>query len=177
MKNCLALFLLVLSVTATATATTSRENRANKIVETTVQFGFDYRAAPVQLSAMYFLNADHLVGLKVGTHNSALTKQTNVAAQYKWYAENSFYFAGEVFYLNTREDLNGFLIFQDEELAEYKSLGAGIRIGNQWTWRDSFTLGCDWIGIGRRIGTFKKDSDRLEDTTYTLLNVIVGMTF
>ncbi len=162
-----------------ALGASSQENRANKKFEFTLQVGADYRMSPTQLAVMYFINSDNLIGLKAGDDRTGREHQTNVAIQYQHYTSNSFYVAGEVFYLNTTEDLDGFWadIFNiQREYARYSSLGAGIRIGNQWSWQN-FTLGCDWIGIGRRVGSFRKETDKLIDETYTLLNVKVGASF
>ncbi len=169
---------LLLSLPIVCHSGTSAEERKGKKVELTVQAGGDYRMNPTQLSAMYLLDDANLLGLKVGSDKSNEERQTNVAVQYKHYFENSFYLAGEMFYLNTREDVNGFwgpIIYQ-RDYADYRSLGAGIRIGNQWTW-ERVTLGCDWIGFGQRFGTFQKETSRLKDSTFTILNVIFGVSF
>lgn len=161
-----------------STASTSEENRAGKKFEATFQAAlFDYRASTSQVSAMYFIEPNQLLGLKLGTRDGG-EKQTNIALQYKRYLGNSFYMAPEIFYLNSREDVNGIFgdIFSSHDYANYSSMGAGFRIGNQWTWKH-FTLGCDWVGIGQRLGTFRKDTSRLNDTTYTFLNVIIGASF
>lgn len=171
------IILFLLCCSCNLFAATSLENRAGKKLELTFQAGGDYRTIPAQLSAMYFLDTNHLLGLKVGEFSGDNSHQTNLALQYKYYASNSFYLAGEVFYLNTREDVNGlFAILNDREYAEYKSMGAGIRIGNQWTWKN-FTMGCDWFGIGRRVGTFEKESDKLISETFTFFNFIIGASF
>ncbi len=177
MKIQLAALLMILPVVCNSA--TSTDGRNGKIIELTVQAGVDYRMSPTQLSAMYFLNSDNLLGFKVGSDRTIEERQTSVAVQYKHFLENSFYVSGEIFYLNTREDVNYFwesVFRKNGDYADYKSLGAGIRIGNQWTWK-YFTLGCDWIGYGRRFGTFQKDTHKLNMNTYTLLNVIVGVSF
>ncbi len=177
MKNLLAGLILALPVVCHSG--TSSEERTGKKIELTVQAGVDYRMSPTQLSAMYFFDAHNLLGIKVGSDRTIEERQTNVAIQYKHYFENSFYVAGEIFYLNTREDVNYFwesVFRKNGDYADYKSLGAGIRIGNQWTWKH-VTLGCDWIGYGRRIGTFQKDTPKLNMNTFTLLNVIFGVSF
>jgi hypothetical protein len=170
--------VLILTLPFVCYSETSADNRNGKTVELTVQAGVDYRMSPTQLSAMYFFTADDLLGLKVGADRTSEERQTSVAVQYKHYFENTFYLAAEMFYLNTREDVNGVwgTIFNQQDYADYTSLGAGVRIGNQWTWKH-VTLGCDWIGYGRRIGTFQKDTPKLNTNTFTLLNVIVGVSF
>ena len=179
MKHIIPLIVLVISFALSAA--TSEENRADKKYELTFQAGMDYRMYPAQIAAMYFLDDNNLVGFKLGNAQDEDEEetQTNIALQYKHYASNSFYVAGEVFYLNTREDVHWIIddILQiKNDNAEYTSLGAGIRIGNQWTWKH-FTLGCDWIGVGHRFGTFKKDTDDLSNMTFTVLNIIIGASF
>jgi hypothetical protein len=176
MQKILAALILIIPIVCHSG--TSLEDRTGKKVELTVHAGIDYRMSPTQLSAMYFLDANNLLGVKVGADRTIEERQTNVAIQYKHYLGNSFYLAGEVFYLNTREDVYGVWgsILNQHDYADYKSLGAGIRIGNQWTWKH-VTLGCDWIGYGRRFGTFQKDTPKLSMNTFTLLNVIFGVSF
>ncbi len=173
-KHLLIAFTFLLSLNALAL--TSSESRANKKFESTLQLGFDYRMATFQASVMYFLNADNLIGLKAGTISNT-ESQTNFALQYKHFFGNSFYMAGEGFYLRTREDVDGVILNNAlHDFARYESLGAGARIGNQWTW-EHFTMGCDWVGFGRRFGTFRKDTDSLNDTTITLGNFYLGASF
>ncbi len=172
------LVLIVILSSFSAHAKTSGENRNGKKLEITLQSGVDYRMSPTQVSAMYFINQDNMIGVKSGTDRTTHERQTNFALQYKHYGSNSFFVAGELFYLNTREEVNGLWgdLFDQQEYAEHSSLGAGIRIGNQWTWK-YVTVGCDWIGIGQRFGTFKKETSKLNDTTLTLLNIIIGTSF
>lgn len=173
------LFLIVTLMPLCGLAASSRENRANKKLELTVQVGLDYRMSPEQVSAMYFLNSDNLIGVKIGADREGKNeRQTNAAIQYKHFTGNSFYFVPEIFYLNTRENITSWLNWRGnkDEFAEYRSMGAGIRIGNQWTWKN-FTVGCDWVGVGHRIGTFKKETHKLEQTTFTLLNFMIGASF
>ncbi len=161
-------------------AASSLEGRSNKKYEFTFQTGGDYRMSPSQLAGMYFIDANNLIGLKLGVDRTGEDFQTSIATQYKRYFGNSFYTAGEVFYLNTREDTTGLIneIFSLNKSrdAQYTSLGAGIRIGNQWTWKH-FTLGCDWIGVGHRLVSFKKESPHLDDTVFTFFNFIIGASF
>ncbi len=173
-------FILVASllVSISLNAASSEQNRSDKKIETTLQLASqDYRLPNLALSGMYYLTPKDLLGLKFGSLHGK-ENQDSVAVQYKRYFGNSFYAAPELFYLRTHEEINGFWgdVFNLREFASYTSLGAGIRIGNQWTW-ENFTLGCDWIGIGQRFGSFRKDTNKLQDTTFTLLNLIIGMSW
>lgn len=171
------LLVLLSLLSVTAFADTSTAERARKSLEISVQSGGDYRMSPTQFSIMKFIDGDNLIGLKGGSDREGKEMQTHFAIQYKHYASNSFYIAPEIFYLNSREEENWLYgIFGiPRKYAQYTSLGAGIRIGNQWTWKH-FTLGADWIGVGTRFGTFKKEAD-LDNTTFTILNVIAGISF
>lgn len=177
MKKLLLVSLLTLPLFSFAD--TSESERGKNKWEITVQAGGDYRMTPTQGSVMYHLDQDTLIGFKGGTDRESNESQTSFALQSKHYTGNSFYVAPEIFYLNTNEDVDWFIsdIFNiKSEYARYISMGVGVRIGNQWTW-DTFTLGCDWIGVGRRVGTWRKDTDNLSDTTVTVLNVIAGVSF
>jgi hypothetical protein len=180
MKYAFITLLILMAMAPVAWSSTSLENRGDKTIELSLQVGQDYRMSPTQLGGMYFINPNNLIGLKVGIDRQGHESQTSIALQYKYYTGNSFYFAGEAFYLNSREEINGYYartVFNlKEEYANYKSLGAGIRFGNQWTWKH-FTFGCDWLGVGHRFGTFTKDTSKLSDTTVTLLNFIIGASF
>jgi hypothetical protein len=172
--------LILLITPLAAGANSSQEARASKTYEATIQAGGDYRMSPTSLALMYFFNADNLLGLKAGVDRTGVEHQTNIALQFKHYASNSFYVAPEIFYLNTNEDvIGGFWsdVFNiQREYARYSSMGAGIRIGNQWTWK-YVTVGCDWVGIGHRFGTWRRETRNLHSTTYTIMNFIVGVSW
>ena len=117
-----------------------------------------------------FLNSDSLVGLRFGARASHQENQTNVTLQYKRFTDNSFYLAPEIFYLNYTEKFNR---SKDDELT---GMGLGLRLGNQWQW-DNFTLGCDWVGIGRTMVYFKSTTSDKNFYTVTLANVYLGWSF
>lgn len=173
-------FTLVLFLTQGLTwAESSEAERAKKSFELTVSAGVDYRLSPTQLAAYYFMDKNNLLGLKAGVDRNGEERQTNFALQYKHFTGNSFYVAPEVFYLNTREDEAWFIndLFNiKKQYAEYVSMGVGVRIGNQWSWRH-FSLGVDWIGYGRRVGIFRRDTETLSDNTWTLFNLYAGLSF
>lgn len=136
--------------------------------------------SPTQAAAYYFFDKNNLLGFKAGVDRTNDESQTNFALQYKHFTGNSFYIAPEIFYLNTREE-SRIPIFSeifniDGEMEEYISLGAGVRIGNQWSWRH-FSIGVDWIGYGRRVGIFKRSSSNATENTWTLLNIYAGLSF
>jgi hypothetical protein len=63
----------------------------------------------------------------------------------------------------------------DDDL-KLTGLGTGIRVGNQWQWKH-FTLGCDWVGIGRVLSYFKYSESEKNFYTVTLMNVYLGWSF
>jgi len=168
-----------IAISGLVRAESSEGERAKKSIELTVSAGVDYRMSPTQFAAYYFLDKNNLLGLKAGADRNSEERQTSVAFQYKHFTGNSFYIAPEIFYLNTREDdtwlLKLFNINVDG-YSEYVSMGAGVRIGNQWSWRH-FSIGADWIGYGRRIGVFRRDNDKASENTWTLLNIYAGLSF
>lgn len=180
MKQLLSSILLIFTISLSTFAATSESNRADKTWEILAQnAAFEYRMPTSQLSASYFLNAQNLLGFKAGIGANGKEKQTNFALNWKHYFGNSFYVTSEVFYLNTLENESWFIdtLFQfEKKYAKYTSMGAGIRIGNQWSW-NHFTLGCDWFGLGSRVGVFNRDSDDLSKLTMTLLNLTLGFAF
>lgn len=169
----LLLSLMLVLCSFNSWSATSQENRQNKVLEIAILSGFDYTNSVDQLQVSYFLDQDNLIGLKAGKGGNGKEKQTDFALQYKHYAGNSFYLAGEIMYLNTLEDTDWIL---GDKYSKYTSLGAHIRIGNQWSWKN-FTLGCDWIGVGQRFVVFTKEDPSYYDTTLTLLNVLIGFSF
>lgn len=158
----------------------SAAESTESILDVTLQAGIDYRMSPTQLSVMYWPNPTNQIGLKAGVDCEGEERQTNVSLISKHFLKNSFYVSPEIFYLNTREKeswwLEDNLFNLKATYAEYVSMGAGIRIGNQWIIKH-FTLGLDWIGVGRRFGTFRRDSKNSAVTTYTLLNIYAGISF
>ncbi len=148
----------------------SEEKRVSLKYQTTLHFGIDYHASTTQLGFSKFLNSDSLLGLRFGARESNKENQTNVTFQYKRFTDNSFYFAPEIFYLNYTEK------FSRSKDYEQTGMGLGIRLGNQWQW-DNFTLGCDWVGIGRTMVYFKSTASDKNFYTVTLANVYLGWSF
>lgn len=175
MKKLLLVLSLLFSIGAFAR--TSEEIRAEKTLEVYYKGGYDYRMGTNQVGFSYFLNARNLLGARVGAASSDGERQTNITVDYKYFLSNSFYVAPEVFYLNTVEDEAWFLTpFFKQSTVKYTSMGAGFRIGNQWS-GEHFSFGVDWVGIGRRLGTFHKDSDVVNNTTVTVLNLTLAFHF
>lgn len=152
----------------------------DSLFDITVQAGWDYRMPTYQVSAMYWLNPTNQLGVKAGANKSDGEAQTVFSLQYKHFLKNTFYISPEIYYLNTREKESWW--FTDEifglkaKYSEYTSMGAGVRIGNQWVVHH-FTFGIDWFGIGRRFGTFRKDNKDSNDYTITAFNIYAGLSF
>lgn len=127
------------------------------------------------LTGAYFLNSRSLIQVEyLSSNNSSSflsstyeTKHKTISAYYKRFAGNSFYWKTGLDYSqlrytdtydywysvgNVRRELEGNLVT------------ASFVIGNQWQW-DTFTLGCDWIGVSLPVtsDTTKKMATRIED--------------
>jgi hypothetical protein len=79
----------------------------------------------------------------------------SLGVHYKKFNGNSFYYHMGIDY----RTVNFSHSYVDQTLNyDYSFSGnvtsLGIAIGNQWQW-ESFTLGCDWIGLSRSIGSNK----------------------
>ncbi len=171
------IFVLSLLFSFSSIARSSQEIRADKKFEVLYKGGYDYRMATNQFGISYFLNGDNILGARVGSIKDDDESQTNVSLEYKHFFSNSFYIAPEAFYLNTVEDELWFLSpLIKVNTTKFTSMGAGVRIGNQWSW-EYISFGLDWVGIGQRIGTFHKDAGTVNKTTFTLLNLTLAVHF
>lgn len=173
------IFCLFISAQFT-TAATSREERANLDFQAGIMTGLDHKLATTQLMLSVFLNQDDMIVLKGGEGEGDEEEgdeeyQTVVGLQYKHFTGNSFYLAPELFYINYTEndDTPSFFDRKDERIT---ALGLSFKIGNQWQWKH-FTVGCDWVGLGRTLIHFNRTDDFLSDLSFTLLNVYVGWSF
>lgn len=147
----------------------SKTERKKLNYQATIHFGIDYLVSTTQIGFSKFGPDDSLFSLRFGQRHSADESQYNTTFQYKKFINNSFYYAPEVFYLNYLEDRDG----EDLKLT---GIGAGIRVGNQWQWKN-FTLGCDWFGMGKVFSYFTYSGDEKNFYTVTLLNVYAGWSF
>jgi hypothetical protein len=148
----------------------SRENRFPLRYQGTLHFGPDYRASTTQVTVAKFLAPDTLLGLRLGHRRSNLEDQLSGALQYKRFVDNSFYVAPEIYYLNYFEDMTYGRDF------EVIGLGIGVRVGNQWQW-ENFTMGVDWIGVGKNLAHFRRSDPGTDVYTATLFNFYLGLSF
>ena len=77
--------------------------------------------------------------------------------------------------------LGGELIGRSYEgRTSFADTGLGLKIGNQWQW-DSFTMGCDWVGVSKSLAMLEQNGDKDADypnaTNVTLVNFYLGATF
>lgn len=162
---------LIYLMAGEALATSSLEMRKLKQYEASLQYGADYQRYPWQLMLARVLDEKQVLGIKMGLSNAAAISQFNFGLQYKYFTGNSFYFAAEVYYLNY-ESVNFF-----QQNKDFNALGLGLRLGNQWHWQH-FTLGVDWLGIGRNLIFWRKDNGALaKSPTVTVLNGYIGLAF
>lgn len=91
-------------------------------------------------------------GGNISSH--AFTKTSSYGIHFKHFTGNSFYYRIGADYRTVEYKYN----FQSEEMGfNGDSITASFYIGNQWQW-DSFTLGCDWVGLSAPISSKIKDS-------------------
>ena len=172
-----SLLILIALLPLCVWGASSREERQNKKFEISVSSGFDYIDYTYGVTLSKFIDADNVISLKGGFNNEGDDEQTHAAFQYKHFFGNSFYLAPEVYYFHFFEKNPNHDNIFDLSVDRISSLGLGVRIGNQWSWKN-FTLGVDWIGIGKHLITWSKDQDDLDlGYSATLLNFYVGWSF
>lgn len=151
-------------------------NRATKNWDVQLSWGADYTLITQQLIIGKYLTANDIIGLKGGhgkvKYGDWTDHQLNISLFYKKFLANSFYISPEVVYLKLEETEDDPVFDQDNEF--YRGFGAGVRIGNQWNWTN-FTIGCDWIGLGKLFLASENTENR--STYATLLNFYAGWSF
>lgn len=157
----------------------SEANRKKHSYQAILAYGPDYNEVTTQIGFYKFLNSDQLIGLKMGYAENEISKsrdgsQLNISAEFKQFLGNSFYFATSFIYLKQDYFQHDYYVEQDNSF--YRGFGAGLRIGNQWSW-EHFTIGCDWIGIGTKFIHLEKDGDDVHNSFATLLNTYIGYSF
>ena len=161
-----------------ASEETSYQVRAKKSFEVLVNHGYDYREVANQLTVGAFLDGQNILGFKVGQQASTEfgKRQFVAGVQLKHFFGNTFYAAPEVYYLNFYDNHEGQSATRSDD--QVRSIGLGLRIGNQWQW-NHFTIGCDWLGAGVNAINFKNELTKndSEKLSYTILNAYVGYNF
>lgn len=155
----------------------SQEIRREKSYEVALSWGADYRAVTNQLILSKYLKSDQVVGFKIGygkdDNGDDEITQFNITLNYKEFFSNSFYVSPEITYLRFDEIDTENDFFSDED-EFYRGGGIGVRIGNQWHGKN-FTIGCDWIGIGKLVFSTRNNGDF--ENYATLLNTYIGYSF
>jgi hypothetical protein len=159
---------LLSSIPMLLMAAPSREERQRLKYQALFMTGQDHRTMAEQLAVGKFLEPDSMLILKGGQGKFQERYQSVFGLQYRHFTGNSFYVAPELYYFN-------FTKRQDQRADDrVTALGASFRIGNQWQWKH-FTVGADWIGIGRNLVSWNSTSKFVgSNVTYTLLNLQVG---
>jgi len=110
------------------------------------------------LSAGFFIDRQSMILAEVSqssiTYSFLGTREiesTTAGIHYKRFLGNSFYVRGGVDYRKVDfKDVSDYSIWTSSTNSTMsftgESLAASLVIGNQWQW-DTFTLGCDWIGV------------------------------
>lgn len=176
MKN-LIFTILILVVSSMVHAATSSENRQKLKYEAGWRFGSDFALATGnEISVGKYLESDELLSLRIGTgededddnSRDKKRKQFVTALQLKHFEDNSFYISPGLYYLNYFEDEKN----NSKPSGHHSVLGVDLRIGNQWQW-SHWTIGADWIGIGRNV-MYWSNSSNIGNNVWTFLNVQVA---
>ena len=182
---------------------TSAYHRMNKKFSVTGQpLGFAVGSIPSYgANVGYFINRNMVGQLEFteGKLNYLFfdIRATTVAANLKIFTGNSFYIKSGVAYRKVAVDNVLCLLCKDpaSSFGYNEALAAELAIGNQWQW-DTFTLGCDWIGLmvpvanlrsnsgdtSRFTQSEKDDVDRMwnvigRTTSSQLVRLYLGVTF
>jgi hypothetical protein len=176
----------------------SMKNRMDKKFSLNAAIGgLAYSTTSTAFEGSYFLKPNMLVTLQYSKLGGTSENTDNdTAADEVWkrdglghvfsagikkFESNSFYYKPEI-YSRTQEFVhstssNSTELFS-KETAFINDIGVSFKIGNQWQW-ESFTLGCDWIGITRSMTASKISSNiySYEKNSTTLLNFYMGASF
>lgn len=91
-----------------------------------------------------------------------------IGARYKQFVTNSFYWHGGLASRSSKASLYAVEKYGDESTkiasVDYSDLGLTLAIGSQWQW-DTFTMGCDWIGIYAPVVKTKSDYESSNEDT------------
>jgi hypothetical protein len=152
----------------------SEEVRATREYEALIHVGYDYRLDSTQGSIGKHLDKDNVISFKAGSGSDSAHRQFSAAFQFKHFEGDSFYVAPELYYVNYFNSNDD--DYYDLDPGHFSAAGLGVRIGNQWHLKH-FTLGFDWIGIGRNIVYWTNTYEEKYDYTITLLNMSLGYSF
>ena len=157
--------VVVLKKPVTVLEDTSEYHRMNKKILLTAQpIGFAVSPVPsLGINAGYYLGRNSVLQLE---HSDGVMNYvffdigaTTTTLNYKHFFGNSFYLKAGAGYRKI-EIKNARLLFVDiKEVGSVENVVAEVAIGNQWQW-ETFTLGCDWVGLMTPISTISKKYDK-----------------
>jgi hypothetical protein len=172
--------MLLTLLTFSSLATTSKENRANLKNEGFWRLGSDFGLGTgEEFGFGRYIDPDHQLSLRLGRGEDRGNdsddydeKQVVAALQYKSFqGNNSFYVSPGLYYLNYHATKKVDEVSGPTE--HFNTVGFDVRIGNQWQW-SHWTIGIDWLGIGRNLIQWSNTSDHDFKYSTTLLNINVG---
>lgn len=163
----------------------SRMNReGQRFLINASPLGVNFLTVSSALEFGYYLSTDEILSLQYismrdrNTYRNEARDGFALEIGYKKFTSNSFYIKPELYYRtqlkeDSYDDQDGIYTFKD-----FTDIGVIFKIGNQWQW-ESFTLGCDWIGVGRSLIVIDDvsgdDFDKRVSISY--LNLNLGMSF
>jgi hypothetical protein len=103
-------------------------------------------------------------------------------AEYRYFTNNTFYIKPSVYYRRVDEYLGENFLTGDEIRDDYRDIGVGFTIGNQWQLNNWLSVGVDWLGFHYNVLTVKSPKSgegelALLERTATFFNLTVGASF
>ena len=185
----------------------SEDNREDKKLMLTAEIlGVSSGTSSQALEAAYYINSDLLANVRFTNLQKGLNNTDSEDSSYygpgdkaadelwdeagggyilsagiKKFVGNSFYVKPEAYYRKQKyvaQTVNDYSELLSARAGEYTDIGLSVKIGNQWQW-ESFTIGCDWIGLNQTVSTIE-ESGNLKDSdipTLSALNFYMGASF
>jgi len=188
MKYLLLCIIISFSTLTFAEENESEVNRQDKNYQALMHVGGSVLSLPSNgFGAYKYLEKNKLIGLHYFQMSEgadpSLFEGRAMLASFKEFRSNSFYYELFGYYrdIDTTDKIKTFnSVTTFEGKASFRDVGLGIKIGNQWQW-EYFTLGCDWIGIAKRVATLKYEGDSSDffknSADLTFLNFYIGASF
>lgn len=158
-----------------------RENK--KYLINASLFGVSFLTFSSSLEFGYYLSIDEILSLQLTGLNdrNSIEGQSEdgfaVELGYKMFVSNSFYIKPELYYRAQNREVEYDYLIDRYEFKDFKDIGIFFKIGNQWQW-DNFTIGCDWLGIGRTVLALEDSDDYFDRSAeISYLNFYLGMSF
>lgn len=133
-----------------------------------LQFGLSYVMGTLDLKS----SVTALTGANIDKLNLNVSL---IEAYAKYFVGNSFALIGGLGYRNINSDISVTSTTGSKNTATSKSTGtafvAKIGLGNYWSWKSGFTLGCEWVGYLTPLSSaYSSDSSGVSTASMASLN-------